>query len=356
MPEHRSSQALSFGSLLFCFALFAGPSHQQSSAQAKVQPTTNFTAWELPVSFPNEQTANVSLYLQEAGDLSVPNFRHYFQSRCIIGQIYPYLNSGASEPGWVDSYPIFDSVYFVGNAWVSAWALDTGDGLIIIDALDNADEAREIIIPGIKTFGFEGSDIKAVIVTHEHADHYGGARWLQDTFDVPVYMSEAAWDAINDDPANPGGLIIPPARNLTIEDGVGITVGNVTVTPILTPGHTEGTVSLLFPVYDQGVKHVAALYGGNGIPSDAGLKDKQIKSYSKFAVKAVEHGVDVLMGNHANQDDALSNLEILKTRPANSCGLTNPFIMSTGDYVRYLQMHAACVRVLAARTDQVLQV
>lgn len=240
------------GKYIFCFLALTRLSHQQLE---KIQPTTNFTAWELPTAYPAEQTANVSRYLEDARSLSEPNFRHIFQTRCITGQIYSYLSSGATEPGWVDPYPAFDSVYFLGSPWVSAWAIDTGAGLILIDALDNADEARELIVAGIQKFGFDGSDIKAVIVTHEHADHYGGALWLQETYDVPVYMSEAAWNNLGDDPANPGGLIIPPVRNLTLEDEVGVTVGNVTVTPVATPGHTEGTVSLLFPVYDQGVRH-----------------------------------------------------------------------------------------------------
>lgn len=231
------------GSILTSILALITPSHQQ-----KVAPTTNFTSWDSPTLYPAEQSANVSRYLEQAFELSTPNFRHIFQNRCITKQVYEFLSSGASEPGWVEPYPAFDGVYFVGSTRVSAWAIDTGDGLILIDALDNADEAREIIIKGIQKFGFEGSDIKAVIVTHEHADHYGGARWLQETFDTPVYMSEIAWDALATDPANPGGLIEPPARNLTLEDGVGVTIGNVTVIPITTPGHTAGTVGLLFPV------------------------------------------------------------------------------------------------------------
>lgn len=236
--------------ILTSILAFTAPSHQQ-----KVTPTTNFTAWDPPTLYPAEQSANISRYLEEAFELSAPNFRLIFQNRCITKQIYEFLSSGASEPGWVEPYPAFDGVYFVGQTWVSAWAIDTGDGLILIDALDNADEAREIIIKGVQKFGFAGSDIKAVIVTHEHADHYGGARWLQETFDAPVYMSEVAWDALATDPARPGNLIEPPARNLTLEDGVGVTVGNVTVIPVATPGHTAGTVGLLFPVCENGVRH-----------------------------------------------------------------------------------------------------
>lgn len=238
------------GAVLTSILALITPAQQQ-----KIAPTTNFTAWELPTPYPAEQTANVSRYLEEARDLSTPNFRHIFQNRCITQSVYSYLASGATEPGWVEPYPAFDGFYFVGSPWVSAWVIDTGDGLILIDALDNDDEAKELIVAGIQKFGFEGPDIKAAIITHEHADHYGGARWLQETFGTPVYMSEIAWDGLATDPANPGGLIEPPSRNLTLEDGVGVTVGNVTVIPVATPGHTAGTFSLLFPVYENGVKH-----------------------------------------------------------------------------------------------------
>ena len=97
---------------------------------------------------------------------------------------------------------------------------------------------------------------------------------------------------------------------------------------------------------------MAALYGGNGIPSKVTDKELQVQSFDKFAKEAVKHGANFLMGNHANQDDAVSNLEILKKRPSSTCGLVNPFIVSTEDYVRYLQMNSARVRVQAARSGQ----
>ena len=101
---------------------------------------------------------------------------------------------------------------------------------------------------------------------------------------------------------------------------------------------------------------MAALYGGNGIPANVTDKEQQVQSFDKFAKEAVKHGADVLMGNHANQDDAVSNLEILKKRPSSTCGLVDPFIVSTEDYVRYLQMNSACVRVQAARSGQFMSI
>ena len=36
----------------------------------------------------------------------------------------------------------FDNLAFVGAKWVSAWALITSDGIILLDALNNEDEAE----------------------------------------------------------------------------------------------------------------------------------------------------------------------------------------------------------------------
>src|SRR5436309_120008 len=35
----------------------------------------------------------------------------------------------------------FDNLYFLGDAWVSAWALNTSDGIILFDTLNTGKEA-----------------------------------------------------------------------------------------------------------------------------------------------------------------------------------------------------------------------
>lgn len=97
---------------------------------------------------------------------------------------------------------------------------------------------------------------------------------------------------------------------------------------------------------------MAAFYGGHGIPSKAADKQLQVQSFGNYAKEAVKHEADVLMGNYANQDDAVSNLEILEKRPSSTSGLVNPFVVSMEDYVRYSQTNSACVRVQAARLGQ----
>jgi len=70
---------------------------------------------------------------------------------------------------------VMDDLYFVGNYWTSAWAVKTSDGIVIIDALDNADEAKRYIQGGLLKLKLDPTDIKYIIVSHAHGDHYGGA-------------------------------------------------------------------------------------------------------------------------------------------------------------------------------------
>ncbi|KAI1867815.1 uncharacterized protein JN550_006956 [Neoarthrinium moseri] len=317
--------------------------------------TSNFTEWFNVTEFPQEQPANVSLYLHQALRVAGPDIYPHFEHRCIRSQVYPELGNLAQADGFVTPIRPFDSLFFVGSAYVSSWAIDTGAGLLLIDTQDNPEEVQKVILPGLEYFGYSGSDIAAVIITHEHADHYGGARYLQDNFGTPIYASEKAWDGMANDTIAPKGLI-PPTGNLTIEDGESLTIGNTTISFVSTPGHTPGTMSFFFPVYDLGASHLAAIYGGGGVPSKAEAKDEQITSFEKFSNRARELGADVLLAPHQTQDGSLWKFDLLRHRPCGpyNCDEANPFVIGNDAYLRYLKTMEICVRLQAARDGQFL--
>ena len=62
---------------------------------------------------------------------------------------------------------VTDNIYFLGLGWVSAWAVDTSDGIIVIDALNNAAEVDRYIVGGLQQLGMDPSRIKAVIVSNK---------------------------------------------------------------------------------------------------------------------------------------------------------------------------------------------
>jgi hypothetical protein len=90
------------------------------------------------------------------------------------------------------------------------------------------------------------ADAKYLIITHEHGDHFNGAGYLQRTYGVRVIASDIAWAGITGANA--------PTKDISIVDGQTMTFGDTTVSFTVTPGHTPGATSLVFPVYDLGVK------------------------------------------------------------------------------------------------------
>lgn len=318
----------------------------------QTEPGTNFSTWFPITEFPDAQTVNLSHWQAEAQRIAGADLWSHYQHRCInSAQKYPELGSLSQADGFIAPARPFDSLFFVGTSGVSAWVIDTGDGLILIDALWDKEQAERVLVPGLENFGYEGTDVKALIITHEHIDHYGGAKWLQETFDMPVYCSEKCWEGLAE--AGDG-----PTKDQVLEDGQDFTVGNTTLSVFSTPGHTPGTLSFIIPLRDRGEEHLAGLYGGGGIPSGADDKATQIESFQKFAQLAEKRGVDVLISNHQTQDHTLQNLDVLANRLCDEegCSLPNPYVVGTDVYVRYLKVMEMCVRVKAARENQDLRV
>ena len=86
---------------------------------------------------------------------------------------------------------LFDNLYYVGNSYVSSYILKTSAGLIMIDTLYG--DFSQKTIDAMKQAGLNAKDIRYVIVTHGHSDHYGGARLVQSLSDASVALTAADW-------------------------------------------------------------------------------------------------------------------------------------------------------------------
>src|SRR5215471_361692 len=242
----------------------------------------------------------------------------------------------------------FDNLYFVGLRSVAAWAVKTSDGIIMIDALNNAKDAENTIVPGLKSLGLDPNQIKYVVITHSHGDHYGGAQYLIDNFHPRVIMSDADWKGVEgplqfDNP----NWSKPPKRDITINDGYKLTLGDTTLTLYVTPGHTPGTISPVIPVRDNGQPHTAFLWGGTGFNFE-----RTSANFARYAASAErmsqmvgKSAIDVFLSNHPNVDSALTKLEAVKARQP---GQTNPFVVGTGTVQRFLTVVGECAKAQEA--------
>ena len=144
---------------------------------------------------------------------------------------------------------LFGNTYSVGFEGLSVALIDTGDGLILVDAA--VPQAVPALKENIRKLGFRLEDVKLILTTEPHYDHAGGAAALERDTGATVLASEAAAALLAagkigaDDPQK---AWLPPyfpavKSPRAVKDGEAIRLGGVTVTALATPGHTAGSMS-----------------------------------------------------------------------------------------------------------------
>jgi metallo-beta-lactamase class B len=158
---------------------------------------------------------------------------------------------------------VFDNLYYVGPGFVSVWLIPTSDGLILVDSAQ--EPYVDHVIDSIRKAGFDPRNIKFILITHGHLDHFGGAARIQALSGARVAMLEEDWQLVEAAGANPNRAPGPALkRDLVIKDGEGIITGKTGLRVYKLPGHTPGSASFAFTVFDGGTPHKAFVFGGPG--------------------------------------------------------------------------------------------
>src|SRR6202521_5271697 len=219
----------------------------------------------------------------------------------------------ARDTWFAEPAKVFDNLYFVGSKIHSSWALTTSQGIILIDTLFTYNSEEEIV-GGLKKLGLDPATVKYVIISHAHSDHVGGAKLMQDRYGSRIVMGGPDWNSI--EKSVNGYPLGKPKRDIVADDGHKITLGDTSVTIVTTPGHTPGTLSMLFTVKDRGRPINVAYSGGTALnfSSTAPNFDIYIKSQSKMAAAAAASNAIILMSNHTEFDNAVPKIKMMAAR------------------------------------------
>ncbi|PYU28749.1 MAG: hypothetical protein DMG32_01955 [Acidobacteria bacterium] len=258
----------------------------------------------------------------------------------------------ATDPGPVKLFDNFWAIpgqYSVGNA--VTYVFPTSAGIMLIDP-GHAKDVESVLLPGLKTLGLDPANIKVVILAHGHEDHFGGSAYLQEHYGAHIFMAAADWDFINiPRPPAAGGNAAPPVplpkRDMVAFEGVPITLGDESVTPVFIPGHTPGSLGLIFPVKDGGKSHVVGMVGGGFIAQGSASQVSEfIDSLEHFEQWTKMMKVDVEIQNHPVFDGFADKLAALRARKP---GEPNPFVVGEANYTKFVELMTECARATMYR-------
>ena len=154
------------------------------------------------------------------------------------------------------------SVYYVGTKGLGMYFIPTDDGHVVLDG--GMPGQGSLVAENIKKLGYDPADVKILLNSHAHMDHSGGLAELKQITGAQLLATEEDRSALE------GGFYLgfedraefnaPPVKvDRIIADGEKVTLGNVTLTAHITPGHTRGCTSWVMNV-EQGGKSYETLF------------------------------------------------------------------------------------------------
>jgi hydroxyacylglutathione hydrolase len=116
---------------------------------------------------------------------------------------------------------------------------------MVIDPGDQIEGILEILTQ-------EKLTLKQIVITHAHIDHVGGAMKLKAATGAPILMNQNDHALLKMLDVQAAWVGMRPPGDVQVDEAIGqgrvLKIGEITSNVIHTPGHTEGSICIYFPV------------------------------------------------------------------------------------------------------------
>jgi glyoxylase-like metal-dependent hydrolase (beta-lactamase superfamily II) len=144
-------------------------------------------------------------------------------------------------------------IYLLGVSFPAAvYAVETSEGLVLIDSGIEPDARR--VIQQLKVLGLDWRRLRAILLTHVHGDHSGGARYLREATGAKIYAGsgdartlrsggprEAFFSWLD----RPEHRVLPTPVDVELQGDTSFEIGDVRFQALAAPGHTPGGICYL---------------------------------------------------------------------------------------------------------------
>lgn len=206
--------------------------------------------------------------------------------------------------------PLLGGIYYVGTSGIAVYLIATPAGHILIDT--SFDDTVPHVLAGIAQLGFDAKDIKLILSSHAHVDHVGGharlqrhtgARIVASAPDARVLASGGA------DDFSPFPLQLmrypPVTADRIVADGETVSLGGLTLTAHLTPGHTAGATTWSTTVRHGEREYAVVFLSSLSLVSGTRLlgnprQPKLVADYEQAFRRLATLSCDVFLGFHVS--------------------------------------------------------
>jgi metallo-beta-lactamase class B len=213
-------------------------------------------------------------------------------------------------------HKVIGNVYYVGTKTLSSFLVVTPAGNILIDS--TYERNVRTIQKSVEQLGFKFSDIKILLGNHAHGDHMEGDALVKELTGAQVIVMDEDVPALRN--LKPGGKEHPIDK--IIHDGDTVTLGGLTLTAHLTPGHTRGATAWTMQTTEDGRAYNAVFFAS--VRSPAVLTPPIVEEFKRSFKVVNALPCDVPLGDHPAQ------FSMLEKYPKIKKGSPNPYIDKPG--------------------------